>query len=150
MWLAPPLPPSTSTPLFLDVPIFLAFRDQMQIRSGTNLCNNRHAAGTIFSQTMEYLWYLYQLVTRSMLRMCEGKEIFVENSFKFPTVLDLNKCLKHIKLPISLQCAYYKLPPIISSMEYGIFECFFLLSLKTTPDLTKKKRGHCIFFPVRH
>ena len=40
------------------------------------------------------------MVTHIMLRMCEGKQVFLETDFKFATAL--KKCAKHIELLISL------------------------------------------------
>ena len=57
------------------------------------------------------------MVTQNMVRMCEGKYVFLKIKFKFATTVDVNKCLTQIKLPISLyKCApISKLPSHIST-----------------------------------
>ena len=46
------------------------------------------------------------MVTQNTLRTYEEKRDFFEINFRFATALDLNKCLKQIKLTISLHaCA---------------------------------------------
>ena len=40
--------------------------------------------------------------TQSNLHTCKGKEFFFEMDVKFVTTVDQDKCLKQIKLPISL------------------------------------------------
>ena len=42
------------------------------------------------------------MVTRNMVRRCEGKYVFSKNKFNFATTVDVNKCLTQIRLPISL------------------------------------------------
>ena len=58
------------------------------------------------------------MVTQNILRMCKDKKDFSDIKFGYPTILDLNKCLKQIKLQISLRtCApIYELPSNISTM----------------------------------
>ena len=46
------------------------------------------------------------MVTQNVLRTCKEKQVYSEMNFNFPTALARNKCLKQIKLPISLHtCA---------------------------------------------
>ena len=44
---------------------------------------------------------LNQMVTRNTLRTRERKKVFFLNNFKFMTIVDINKCLKQVELPIS-------------------------------------------------
>ena len=47
------------------------------------------------------LWYLNYMVTQNTLRTGEGKQVvFEEKKNQTDTAVDLNKCLKQIKLPI--------------------------------------------------
>ena len=62
------------------------------------------------------------MVTQNTLRTRGGKQIFLyENTRKFVNVVDLHKCLKQIKLPVSLNtCAPCSVPPsYISRVERG-------------------------------
>ena len=58
------------------------------------------------------------MVTQIMWRTCERKQDFYEKEIKLATALDLNKCLKHIKFPISLHAfaPFSELPSNISFM----------------------------------
>ena len=60
------------------------------------------------------------MVTHKRLR--EGKRVFCENNARFAVVVDLNKCLNQIKLPILLDtCAPFpELPLNISTMSDSI------------------------------
>ena len=60
------------------------------------------------------------MVTYDTLRTCEGKHVFFKIDLKFETAVDLNKCLKQIKLPISTySCApISELPSDKSTMGY--------------------------------
>ena len=54
-----------------------------------------------------------------MLRTYEGKQAFKKIDFQFDTAVDLNKCPKHIKLPIKLYTDMSKhLPSNISTMVW--------------------------------
>ena len=63
-------------------------------------------------------WFLYKMVTQNILRKCEGNHYISEEKCQIVTVPDLNKCLKQIKLPISLYtCAPISvLPSDLSAM----------------------------------
>ena len=56
------------------------------------------------------------MVTQNTLRTYQEKLFFFTN-FRFATAGDLNKCLEHIKLPISLRKPIYDLPSSISTIE---------------------------------
>ena len=58
------------------------------------------------------------MVTQNMLRTCEENRTFSTEKNRFATALDLNKCIKQIKLPILRRtCApFFEVPSNISTM----------------------------------
>ena len=61
---------------------------------------------------------MVQLVAQHTLRACEGNPGLFEYEIKFGISVDLNKCLKQIKLPNSLDTSApnFDIPYSISSM----------------------------------
>ena len=55
-------------------------------------------------------WCLYQMVTQITVFTCEI------SNFRFPTTLDISKCLKQIKLPNTLVRNFFELPSYINTM----------------------------------
>ena len=56
-------------------------------------------AGIIANKSNEIFtipWYLYQMVTQSILRTREGKQVFSNKNILFVTSLDLTECLEQI------------------------------------------------------
>ena len=51
--------------------------------------------------THSYPWYLYEMVTHNK-RKCGGS-LFFENELTFWAQVDLNKCLKQVKLQILIK-----------------------------------------------
>ena len=82
-------------------------------------------------------WYLYQMVTQNMLRMFEN--IFF-NHLEFAYAVDLNNCLKHIKLTISFYtCAIY----FGFTIEYEYYELDRILNF---PNIWKSWFKKNIYF----
>ena len=73
------------------------------------------------------------MVTQNTLRTSEGNPDFPEIDFIIATALDLNKCFKQIKLPVSnpTSAPIFELPPYISTM---------ILSVSVKQG--KKRKGH--------